>query len=65
MKTETQTDAARIAEYLREHGYNSPREIASDLGMGEAQYSMAVRDIPGYRSGIRPDSYGHSVAWLA
>ena len=65
MSTATKTDADRITEYLREHGYNSPREIASDLGLDEAQYEMAACDIPGYRSGIRPDSYGHFVAWLA
>ena len=60
----TKQQAKRIDEYLRSHGYNTPREVAADLGLDEAEYSLAVRELTHYRQGVRRDSYGREVAWL-
>jgi len=58
-------DARRVVEYLRRREYQSAREIANDLGMDEAQYSLAARRISTLCMGIRRDSYGREVVWLA
>jgi class 3 adenylate cyclase len=63
--TDQKTDAARLVEYLARRGFNTEREIAEDLGMSEGQYNLAVNQIIGYCAGVRRDSYGVYVAWVA
>ena len=55
----------RIIAYLQKHGYNTPQEICQELNLDEAEWNLAICEDDGrIKIGVRPDSYGVSVAWV-
>jgi hypothetical protein len=57
----------KIMGYLRKHEWNTKSDIASELGIEEVDFELALQHpvcAGRVRTGVRSDSYGQIVIWL-